>query len=127
MQLIINTKVQESHGSPFAQAIHDGVTLRNHKKYKSFGIQFIDPGWQNNNFVCLRFVRSRDGKNQGVKSLLEDCCVTNTGYSFQSICLLIVSDAAAVDVSSTAGTEERYTCDMHDGDRVGQSATVRLV
>ena len=77
--------------------------------------------------MCLGFIRSRDGKNQGVKSLLEDFRVTNTGYSLKSICSLMVSDAAAVGVSSAAGTEERDTCDMHDGDRAGQSATVRLV
>ena len=119
--------MQESCGSPFAQAIHNVVTLGNHKKYLSFGIQLIDPGWQNNNVACLVFVRSRDGTDQGVKSLLEYCCVTNTGYSSQSICSLMVSDAAAVGVSSAVGMEERETCDMDDGDKVGQSATGRLV
>ena len=127
MQLIINLKVQEIRGSLFAQGIHDGVTLGNHKKYQSFGIQFIDPGFQNNNVMCLGFVCSRDGKNQGVNYLLEYFCVTNTGYSLQSICLLMVSDAAAVGVSLAAGMEERDTCDMHYGDKVGQSATGRIV
>ena len=103
LQLIINIKVQESHGSPFSHAIHDGATLGNHKKYASFGVQFIDPGWRNNNVVCLGFFQSRDGTNQGFKSLLEYCFVTNTRYSLQSIFLLMVSDAAAVVVLSAAG------------------------
>ena len=40
---------------------------------------------------------------------------------------LVVSDAAAVGVSSRAGMKERETCDMHYGDKVGQSANIRLV
>ena len=39
----------------------------------------------------------------------------------------MVSDAAAVGVLLAAGMEERKTCDMHDGDKVGQSATGILV
>ena len=39
----------------------------------------------------------------------------------------MVSDAAVVGVFSAAGMEERETCDMHDGEKVGQSATGRLV
>ena len=77
--------------------------------------------------MCLGFVRSRDGTNQGVNSLLEYFCVTNTGYSLQSICLLMVSDAADVGVLSAAGMEECETCDMHNGYKVAQSRTGRLV
>ena len=39
----------------------------------------------------------------------------------------MVSDAAAVGVLLAAGMEERKKCDMHDGNKAGQSATVRLV
>ena len=39
----------------------------------------------------------------------------------------MVSDAAAVGVLLAAGKEERKTCDMHDGDKLGQSATGKLV
>ena len=39
----------------------------------------------------------------------------------------MVSDAAAVGVLLAAGMEERETCDMHDGDKVVQSETGRLV
>ena len=70
LKIIIKINLQESRSSPFAQAINDVVTLGNHKNYQLFGIQFIDPGWQNNNIVCIEFVWSRDGTNQGVKSLL---------------------------------------------------------
>ena len=45
----------------------------------------------------------------------------------QSICLLMVSDAAAVGVLSAAGMEDGDTCDMHYRDKVGQSATGRIV
>ena len=39
----------------------------------------------------------------------------------------MVSDSAAIGVSSSAGIEEREYCNMHDGDNVGQGATDRLV
>ena len=39
----------------------------------------------------------------------------------------MVSDAADVDVLLSAGMEECETCDMNDGENVGQSGTVRLV
>ena len=55
--------------------------------------------------MCLGVVWSVDGTNQGIKSLLEDCFFTNTGYILQSICSLMVSDSAAVSVSSAAGME----------------------
>ena len=127
LRLIIKLKIQQGHGLPFAQCIHDGVTLGNHKKYQSFGLQFIDPGWLSNIVVCLGFVRCRDSTNDGVKNLLESCCLKNTGKRLQSICALMVSDQAAVGVSSATRMDERESCDMHDGDKVGQSTTGRLV
>ena len=127
LQLIVKLKMQQSHGYPFAQSIHDGVTLGNHKKYQSFGLQFVDPKWLCNIVVCLGFVRSTDGTNEGVKNLLEDCCLRSTGQSLRSLCSLMVSDQAAFGVSSAAGMDERESCDMHDGDKVGQSATGRLI
>ena len=39
----------------------------------------------------------------------------------------MVSDAAAVGVLLASGKGDRKTCDMHDGDKVGQSFTGRLV
>ena len=39
----------------------------------------------------------------------------------------MVFGAADVGVSSAAGMEDGNTCDMHYGDKVGQSATGRLV
>ena len=77
--------------------------------------------------MCLGFVRSRYGTNQGVNLLLEDCSITNNGCSLKSICSLMASDAAAVGVLLVAGMEERDTCDMYDGYKVGQSVTGRLV
>ena len=44
LQLIVKLKMQQSHGYPFAQSIHDGVTLGNHKKYQSFRLQLWQGG-----------------------------------------------------------------------------------
>jgi hypothetical protein len=38
-----------------------------------------------------------------------------------------MSDSAASGVTRAAEIEEEETCDMHDGGKVGQSATGRLV
>ena len=34
LRLIVKKKMLQSHGFPFAQSIHNGVTLGNHKKYQ---------------------------------------------------------------------------------------------
>ena len=32
-----------AEGNPFAQCLHDGATLANHKKFLALGLQFVDP------------------------------------------------------------------------------------
>ena len=59
--------------------------------------------------------------------MLEVCCIKNTRYTLQLLFCLMVSDSADLGVSSAAGIEERESCDMHDGDKVGQCVTCRLV
>ena len=45
----------KSHGNPFAQLIHDCVTLDNGLKYCAVGINFIDPDLEKNRVVCIGF------------------------------------------------------------------------
>ena len=49
-------------GNPFAQGLHDGVTLGNHKGYESFGIDVMDPDWDRNLPICVGFARKPNAR-----------------------------------------------------------------
>ena len=46
LQLICTLKMVQSHGTPSVQAIHDGGTAANKKKYQALAIQLVDPRWK---------------------------------------------------------------------------------
>jgi hypothetical protein len=127
LQIIIELKIKQGHGNPFGQVIHDGVTLANHKKYQSIGLQFIDPNWLANLVVCVGFERSTDNTDVGVARLVSQTFINVLGHRLDEVMACMVSDRAAIGVSTAVGLEEREGCDMHDADKVGQSAIGTLV
>ena len=46
LKLICTLKMVQSHGTPSVQAIHDGGTAANKKKYQALAIQLVDPRWK---------------------------------------------------------------------------------
>eukprot|EP00966_Prymnesium_polylepis_P068629 1594256-Prymnesium_polylepis.1 len=50
---ILSLKVEQAQGNAFAQFIHDGGTLKNHKKYQALAMQFIAPDWDTNWVICF--------------------------------------------------------------------------
>jgi hypothetical protein len=124
---MIELKIEQGYGNPFVQSIHDGVTLDNHKKNQAFGLQMVDPNWLCNLVICVGFHRSTNGTNIGVAKLFEDIVFEHTGCTLKSILASMVSDCAAIGVSTVAGMEKQEGCDMHDSDKVGKSAIGDLV
>ena len=126
LKLICTLKMVQSHGTPSVQAVHDGATAANKKKYQALAIQLVDPRWKRNLVICVGFVATLLSTAPDVAALFNTILIERTGYALVSLCGLMVSDRAALAVSVKAGIDEAEACDMHDGDKVGEAATGKL-
>ena len=118
--------MEQAQGNAFAQFIHDGGTLKNHKKYQALAMQFIAPDWDTNWVICFGFPRSTDNKDLQVAELAKAEFQKLTCMEFESIFDSTIADRAAKGVSGYLEHEEEV-CDMHDGEKLGRSATGILV
>ena len=126
LNLICKLKMAQSHGTPSVQAIHDGATAANKKKYQALAIQLVDPQWKCNLVICVGFVATLLSTAPTVAVLFNSILIERTGYALLALCGLMVSDRAALAVSVKAGIDEAEACDMHDGNKVGAAATGKL-
>ena len=126
LKLICTLKMVQSHGTPSVQAVHDGATAANKKKYQALAVQLVDPRWKRNLVICVGFVAALLSTAPDVAALFNTILIERTGYALISLCGLMVSDRAALAVSVKAGIDEAEACDMHDGDKVGEAATGKL-
>ena len=122
IKYLLALKVEQSYGNTFAQAIHDGGTLTNKKKYQAFGCQFMDPQWDRNFVIALGFVNLPDSITDTVASAFSDTFQDRYEFDFNKIFGSSVQDRAALSVSDALGFEEKFACMMHDGDKIGKSA-----
>ena len=127
LKIIASAKVAEALGNRFAQALHDGGTLANKKKYQALALQFIAPGFKKNLVITLAFTRSVHNKDGDVASLFDGLCKKRTGYALKELAGRMRSDRAAKGVAKAAGMEEMEVCEMHDTDKLGRAATGALV
>lgn len=125
LRYAVATKMEDAEGNPFAQAIHDGGTLANKCKYQACGLQFISEKADANLVVCIGLVKSPHNTDMDVANLFKDVCKERTGFEFSELCMAVVSDRAAKGVSNQLNIEEEV-CEMHDTDKIGQSATGAL-
>lgn len=125
LRYAIAIKMEEAEGNPFAQALHDGGTLKNHSKYQACGLQFISERGDANLAVCIGLVKSPFNMDVEVATLFKNVCKERTGFEFSDLCMAVVSDRAAKGVSHYLDIEEEV-CEMHDTDKIGQSATGAL-
>jgi hypothetical protein len=126
LSFLLNHKVKEAKGNASAQFLHDGGTLASHKKYQAFAMQFIGPEWVKNFVICYAFPRCKDSKDAPVAQLAELSFASNTGFQFYDMFATAIQDRAAVGVARQLTLEEEV-CAMHDGDKLGQSASGALV
>ena len=124
---IIDAKIKQSKGNQFGQLIHDGVTLENGNKHQSIGLQFVDPCWRRNIVLCLGCRRSVVNTDAVVADLVRRVVLEVTAREVSQIIALAVQDGAALGVAKHLGMDEVEGCDMHDGDKIGQSAIGELV
>eukprot|EP00966_Prymnesium_polylepis_P175418 4059513-Prymnesium_polylepis.1 len=85
IKFMLSRKMAQAQGNAFAQFLHDGGTLKNHKKYQAFGIQFVDPDWEHNWVICFGFPRSSRNKDEQVAELAKAEFKKLTGIEFDSV------------------------------------------
>lgn len=125
LRYMMAIKMEEAQGNPFSQALHDGGTLSNHTKFQACGLQFIAERGDENLVVCIGLVKSAHNTDVDVAHLFKEVCKERTGFEFSELCMAVVSDRAAKGVSHHLNMEEEV-CEMHDTDKIGQSATGAL-
>ena len=77
-KFVCKKKNIQSMGNPFAQGLHDGVTLGNHKGYESFEIDVMNPDWDRNLPICVGFARKpkrKDGSFDGTDATVAKCVI----------------------------------------------------
>ncbi len=106
LKIILDEKVAQAKGNPFAQAIHDGRTLTNKHKYQAFGIQFVNPKWRKNPVICFGFECCSDGKDASVAAQFRDTLFRHSGHRFDDIFSTVIQDkCATVNIISNVMTK----------------------
>eukprot|EP00854_Cymbomonas_tetramitiformis_P031186 gene31186-39149_t len=127
LRFMIQCKHDLAKGNRFAQALHDGGTLVNKRKYQAIGLQFIDPEWRCNHVVCVGFPHSMNNRDFQVAQLLEKTVAVRTLFAFEDLVSAMRQDRAAKGVAAEVCAEvEEEVCDMHDGGKLGRAATGAL-
>ena len=130
---LVKKKLIQTMGNAFAQGLHDGVTLGNHKGYESLGLDVVGTDWERNLPICVGFAPkpmrkngSFDGSDAAVGLFFDNILQERTGYSLKEIMCGMTSDRAAGGVARKLGLEDR-ACLMHDVDKLGQSCSGGLL
>jgi hypothetical protein len=128
LDVILKVKYEDAMGNKFAQGLHDGGTLVSKRKYQALALQFVAPGWLKNLVITIALKKSSKNADQDVANLwrnvMEERC---GGFTFEDIVGRMRSDRAAKGVAGKLDMGEEEVCEMHDTDKVGQSATKGLV
>ena len=123
---VIDYQMEKAGGNAFGQILHDGGTLDNHIKHQAFGLQFVDPRWNQNFVICLGLTPLKDGTAPAVADLLRRELKDTYKYDPAKIIAASMQDGAAVAVAKELGVETEI-CLMHSADKVGASAIGDLV
>ena len=129
----VNKKLIQTMGNPFAQAVHDGVTLGDHNGYESMGLDMVDTEWEGNHPICIGFKMkpkredgSFDGSDVAIGALFSDTVRERTGHGLSEVVAAMKSDGAATGVARALGLEPSG-CLMHDIDKLPSSGVGALV
>jgi hypothetical protein len=133
ISFIIEEKLVETKGNPFAQGLHDAVTLGNHVGYESMALDFIEKDFAALHVVCVGFKAKLlrddgtfDGSDVAVARLYDSTLQDLVGRSAQELLAAMRADRAALGVAAQLALEKE-ACGMHDGDKLGSSAVGKLV
>ena len=79
--------------------------------------------------ICLSFSRSPSNTDPEVARLVQRVVRERTGgkFDFDNVVATCIADVAAIGVAAHLGLEEKEGCGMHQGDKLGASATGKLL
>ena len=108
-------KQAHAKGNAFAQAIHDGGTLANKKKFRAFAVQFVDSQLRLNFVICIEFVRCQSSTSEAVAQRFKALFLNRTGLNLMDVTSSMVQDNRAAKVEAGVLGQEEEVCGMHDG------------
>ena len=119
---LIAAKHKASRGNTYAQLLHDGATLKNGSKVQAIGMELLDLNYRANFVICLCCRESNKNKGKDVADLCKSVSIEICGMDLSQICGIAKQDRAALTVPGYLDMDEKESCDMHDGDKIGKSA-----
>lgn len=106
LRFLFNKKLIQAFGNAFAQGIHDGVTLGDHKGYESLGVDVIDIDWDTKLCICIGFRQkpkrhdgSFDGSNKTVARLFDTTLQERIGHKLEDTLACMISDRSVTGVA----------------------------
>jgi hypothetical protein len=116
---------REHYGNPFAQGMHDGVTLTNRRCYQSMASQQIFRG--ESYTLAFAFKQLREHHAGVVSAAFTSAFEARTSISCAAAFWAMISDLAALAVASELDIEDVQKCKLHQGGKVGDCAMGLLV
>ncbi len=117
----IELNLKFSKSNPFAQGLHDCVTLKNGKKFLAIGLACVDPWLKANHMICLGFVPVASSSATTVAAAINHHCQQIIGCKYTDFAHSTMSDYAALNVAAEFG-HEREGCAMHNDDKCARYA-----
>lgn len=121
LKLYVAAGRKRSLGNPFAQIIHDCVTLKTGQKYLACGMACVDPWMEEHHTIALGFVPVSSSAAETVSLALDTLCHTVTGFGYKDVAHSTMSDFAALNVAAVFG-HVKEGCAMHGDDKIARFA-----
>eukprot|EP00750_Incisomonas_marina_P010411 INCI16270.5.p1 GENE.INCI16270.5~~INCI16270.5.p1 ORF type:complete len:419 (-),score=49.02 INCI16270.5:939-2195(-) len=113
----VELSMERSKGNPFAQGIHDCVTLKSGKKFLAVGIRCVDPWLHSSHTITLGFLPIESSRADNVTLAVDAFCLDLTGYKYSQIVHTTVADYAALQVADDFDLDREGRA-MHNGDKI---------
>jgi len=126
LRFMLLRKHTEAGGNPCCQAIHDGGTLNNRRKYQSLGLQFVGAKFCRNFVVAVALTVTEDGTASVVAKKFDDILKERVGLSTKDLVYSLIADGAAQKVGTELDILSEI-CMMHAVDKLAKSGAGDLV
>ena len=126
LKFIMSQKHNHVVVNPLAQALYNGGTLENGKKYQALSLQFIGTNQSRNFVTATVFASSKYGKATKLHEIFKSLTIAHTGFDTKYLWGQCVDDGSAQKVTVLESVEESLFS-IHNGDKFGASAVYKLI